>query len=809
MSLGQDLRFALRGFRRNPAFTALALATLAIGIGANTAIFSVVNAVMLRPLPYERPEQLVHLFRTQRPIERAMFSLPAFRDLAGQQKVFQSFAAHHGVTFNLTGSGQSERLVGRCVTAEFFPLFGVRPALGRFLQAADDQPGSPGAAVISHGLWQRRFGGVARVIGQPIVINGGTTTIVGVAPPQFRFPEDVEIWTPARLAAQQRGRGDNFLRIVARLRDGVSPAQAAAQMNQIAAALALQYPANHQELSILIAPMLQDQVRNIRWALWILLGAVGVVLLIACANVASLLLARATVRQREFAVRAALGAGGWRIARQLLIECLLLGVGGGALGILLALWGLETLMAFAPADLPRAADIGVDRWVLGFTVLVSLLTGTLFGLAPAWQAARANHGEALKQGGRTVAGGGKHASLRRALVVVEIALSLVLLVGAGLLIGSVRRLLAVSPGFETAHLLTAQIAYPRRASAATKSDVVIRQRAERIAFVRALEQAAAAVPGVEAVGAISDLPVTGDGAWNGSFKIEGAPDIEWATAPVADRRFVTPSYFSAAGIPLLRGRNFSDADGPEVAERLPILINETLARRFFPGQDPVGKRLLVMDGPNEIVGVVGDARQWGPARPTTPDVYFSLRQRPGSPELALVVRTTADPASLAGPLRRALEAIAPDAPVFRMRTMKQVVATAVAQERFNMIAMATFAGLALLLALVGLYGVMSYSVAQRVHEIGVRVALGAQTRDVLRLVVGQAMRLALLGVILGLAASSALAGLLEKMLFGVAPHDPLTFGGVALLLIVVALLASYLPARRAARVDPMVALRAD
>jgi predicted permease len=805
MSLGQDIRFALRGFRRNPAFTALALATLAIGIGANTAIFSVVNAVMLRPLPYQRPEQLVHVFRTQRPIERAMFSIPTFRDLAGQQKVFQTFAAHHGITFNLTGSGQSERLVGRCVTGEFFSLFGVRPALGRFLQAADDQPGSPGAAVISHGLWQRRFGGVASVIGQPIVINGGTTTIVGVAPPQFRFPEDVEIWTPARLAAQQRGRGDNFLRIVARLRDGVAPPQAAAQMNQIAAALAQQYPANHQELSILVAPMLQDQVRDIRWALWILLGAVGVVLLIACANVASLLLARATVRQREFAVRAALGAGGWRIARQLLIECLLLGVGGGALGILLALWGLETLMAFAPADLPRAADIGVDRWVLGFTVLVSLLTGTLFGLAPAWQAARANHGEALKQGGRTVAGGGRYASLRRALVVAEIALSLVLLVGAGLLIGSVRRLLAVGPGFETAHLLTAQVAYPRRASRAGAAAA----RAERIAFVRALEQAAAAVPGVSAVGAISDLPGTGDSAWNGNFKIEGAPDIEWATAPVADRRFVTPSYFSAAGIPLLRGRNFSDADGPEVAERLPILINETLARRFFPGQDPVGKRLLVMDGPNEILGVVGDARQGGPARPTTPDVYFSLRQRPGSPELALVVRTTADPASLAGPLRRALEAIAPDAPVFRMRTMKQVVATAVAQERFNMIAMATFAGLALLLALVGLYGVMSYSVAQRVHEIGVRVALGAQTRDVLRLVVGQGMRLALLGVILGLAASSALAGLLEKMLFGVAPHDPLTFGVVALLLIGVALLASYLPARRAARVDPMVALRSE
>ena len=809
MGLGQDLRFALRGFRRNRAFTALVVATLAIGIGANTAIFSVVNAVLLRPLPYKKPDQVVHVFRTQPPVERAMFSIPAFRDLAGQQQVFQGFAAHAGITFNLTGAGETERLAGRTVTGDFFALFGVSPALGRFLEPADDRPGSPRVAVISHGLWQRRFGGASDVIGRSVSLNGASATIVGVAPRQFRFPETVEVWTPARLDAEQRGRGDNFLRIVARLRDDVPLAQAAAQMDQLAGVLAREHPENHLQLSILLARVQQDEVRNVRGTLWLLLGAVGVVLLIACANVASLLLARAADREREFAVRTAIGAGSWRIIRQLLIESAMLSLAGGALGVLLALWGLDSLLALAPRNLPHVDDIGVDARVLGFSLVLSLLTGVLFGLAPAWQMARADHHQALKQGGRAVAGGARQASLRRTLVVTEIALSLVLLVGAGLLIGSVRRLLAVNPGFPTAHLLAAQVAYPRRVTAGDPPDLAQRIRRERTAFVRALEEAAAAVPGVEAVGLINDLPVTGDNAMSGNFKIEGQPDIEWATAPTAERRFVTPRYFAALGIPLLKGRPFSDGDTPEARDRLPILINEALARRFFAGRDPIGQRLLVMDGPNEIIGVVGDARQWGLARATTPDVYFSLRQRTGNPEVSVLVRTATAPAAVAEALRRALQSVAPDAPIFKVRTMNQVVAASVAQERFNTIVMTAFAGLAVLLALVGLYGLMSHAVAQRAHELGVRVALGAQAGDVVKLVVGQGMRLALVGVGLGLVAAWALAGLLDRLLFGVEARDPQTFAVVALLLVAVALLASYLPARRAARIDPMTALRAE
>ena len=808
---GQDLRFALRGLRGNPGFTLLAVATLAIGIGANSAVFSVVNAVLLRPLPYHRPERLVHVFRMQPPVERALVSVPLFRDLAAQQKVFDGFAAHYGITFNVTGAGEPERVVGRCVTAGFFPLFGVTPRRGRFLQEEDDRADSPRVAVISHGLWQRRFGG-AEVVGQTMVLNGAPVTIVGVAPPQFRFPPEVEVWTPARLAGETRGRGDNFLRMAARLAGGVDGAQATAQLDQIAAALARQYPGNHAQLRLLVSPMLEEQVRNVRRALWILLAAVGAVLLIACANVASLLLARSLVRQREFAVRAALGASGWRIARQLLTESWLLGLASGAAGILLAAWGLEALVALAPPTLPRDADVGVDGRVLAFTLVASLLTGTVFGLAPAWQIARARSSETLKEGARTIAGTRRQAALRRALVVGEVALAVVLLVGAGLLIGSMRRLLAVDPGFETTHLLTAELAYPRRLAPAPvgeaqQQELVQRTRRERTELVRRVEAAVAALPGVQGVGLINDLPVTGDNAMSGNFKIEGAPDIDWATAPTAERRFVTPGYFAAIGIPLLRGRQFGDGDSPDTVARLPILINDTLARRFFPGQDPVGRRLLVMDGPNEIVGVVGDARQWGLGRATTPDVYFSLRQRTGNPEVSLVVRTAADPAELAAPLRRALHDVAADAPVFRVRTMREVVSASVGQERFNVIVMGAFAAFALLLTAVGLYGTMSHFVAQRTQEIGVRVALGAQTGEVLRMILGQGMRWTLLGLGLGLVAASVLTRAMARLLFGVRPGDPLTLALVALVLTLVALLASYLPARRAAGTPPLVALR--
>jgi putative ABC transport system permease protein len=798
--LAKDLRFAARVLRRSPAFTATAVITVALGIGATTAIFSVLNAVVLRPLPFDRPERLVHVFRMQPPVSRALVSVPTYRDLVARQRGFEVLAARQFVPLNLTGVDRAERLAGWRVTPDFFALFGARPARGRLLEPADDQPGSPAVAVISDGLWRRRFGGPAgpEVIGRRIALDGQSHTVVGVAPPALRAAsaQEVDLWTPARLGASTRERGDNFLRMIGRLRDGVTVEGAMAQLDHVAAGLAREHPGNHAELTFLVAPMLADQVREVKTVLWLLLAGVLLVLLIACANVANLLLARATVRQRELAVRAALGAGRWRLAQQLLTESLLLAVVGGAVGVLAAHWGVEALLALAPPSLPRAAEVDIDGRVLAFSLGLALVTGVVFGLAPAWRLGRLGFERSLKEDGRGVAGRRVGSRLRRALVVTELALSLVLLAGAGLAFGSVRRLLAVDPGFDPGPLLAANISYPREET--------------RAQFLRAVVERVAALPGVASVGVINDLPVTGASAMSGNFQVQGAPRVNWATAPVADKRFVTPAYFRTMGIPLRAGRTFGDRDGRPAGEGAPILINETLARRFFPGQDPLGKRLLVQ-GVNEIIGVVGDVRQRGLARATTPDVYFSLWQLPGTSEVSLLVRAAAggDPAALAPAVRRAVEEVDPTAPVSRIRTMDEVVATSIGQERFTLVLLAAFALVALALAAIGLYGVMAYQVAARAREMGVRLALGAQSGDVLGLVIGQGLRLTALGVAIGLAAALGLGRLLARLFFGVQPVEPATLAAVAALLMAVALAACYLPARRATRVDPLVVLREE
>jgi putative ABC transport system permease protein len=808
-TLWQDIRFGARMLLKNPGFTVIAVLALALGIGANTAIFSVVNAVLLRPLPYSDPDRLVHVLRTQPPIMRGPISRPAFLEWRAQQKVFQEIAAYYFETYNLTGVEQAERISGVRVTEGFFSLFGVSAAQGRFFLPTDDQVGAGHTAVISHGMWQRRFGSDPALIGKTVALNGEAYTVVGIAPPSFNFPGRTEIWIPAVIAEDKRERGTNYLKIIGRLKDGVSVEEAQAQMNQIASIQAQQYPENDTNLRVTISPLLEDQVRGIRSVLMILLGAVGVVLLIACANVANLLLARATSRQKEIAVRTALGASRWRIIRQLLTESTLLALLGGGLGIFLAMWGVNLLVSLAPSSIPRVKEVGLDQWVLGFTMLISVFTGIVFGLAPALQSSRANLNEMLKEGARGTATTSPHkAWLRRALVVSEIALSFILLISAGLLIESIRRLSEVNPGFNPQNLLTANVSFPRKPPSPDDETEagMVRQAQEGANFLAEVQGRIQSLPGVQAVGAINDLPVSGQGSVNGDFNIEGRPKFKSGEAPVAEYRLITPNYFRAIGIPLLQGRVFTDSDKPQ--DQFPIMINETLAKRFFPEGDALGKRLLVMnDEPHEIIGVVGDARQWGLDQPPDPEIYASYTQISFGAGTTLVIRTNVEPASLGEGVRRSVREVNADAPVSTVQTMMQVMAVSTAQRRFNTILMTIFAAVALLMATIGLYGVISYSVAQRTQEIGIRMALGAQAGNVLRMVLWSGLKLALAGVVFGLIASLAVTRVLVSMLYGVSATDPLILLGGSLFLAVIALLACYIPARRATRIDPMTALR--
>jgi putative ABC transport system permease protein len=810
-TLWQDIRYGFRSLRKTPGFTIVAILTLALGIGANSAIFSVVNGVLLKPLPYVEADRLMYAYRTQPPIGRGPVSPAAWLDFETQQQVFDVFAGYFGQSANISNDGGTERVAGQRVTGRFFELFGLKPLHGRFLQPSDDQPDSSPVVVLSHALWAERFGGDPAAVGRTLKINGETHVVIGVAPPQLNFPRSTtQLWTPAVLKAKSDDRGNNSILMVGRLKPDVSLEQAQTQMNQIANALAQQYPDNHAKLSVQIAPWLSEQVRDVRSILWILLGAVGLVLLIACANVANLQLVRSAARRREFAIRTALGAGRWRIIRQLATESLLLSAVGGVLGAAAAEAGAKALILLSPPSLPRLQEVVVDGRTLGFTALIALLTGLIFGFAPAWQSADVTLHRTLKEDAR---GQSRRGWVQRGLIVGETALALALMIGSSLLIATMQQLLAVNPGFETAHLLTADISYPRNRSEAEQDKLAgtnagrIQIANETTDFLRALEEKVAALPGVQAVGVTNRLPLVG-GGYNGDVSVAGQPKPKPGESPIAEFRTVSPAYFQAIGVPLLKGETFSGRETPQTPEN--ILINESLARAFFPNEDPIGKTLQVLnDKPHEIIGVVGDAKQYGLNELSSPEIYFANRQSALGDSLTLVVRTQGEPSTLAPSVRRAVREVNADAPIFRIRTMTEVIASSVGSQSFTASLMAAFALSALFLSTIGLYGVVAYSVTQRTNEIGVRLALGAQVGDILRLVLAYGMKLATLGVCIGLAAAFGLTRLLEGLLFGVTPTDPFTFIAIPIVLIGITLFACWIPARRATKIDPMIALRQE
>ena len=800
-SFWQDLRYGARMLLKKPGFTLVAIATLSLGIGANTAIFSVINGVLLSGLPYPQPEQLamVWLDNRRQGIPDDITSYPNFVDWRDRNKTFQGMAGMTSSNLHLTGVGEPEEIRAATVSINFFQVVGVGPALGRGFTAEEERPGSDRVVILSNALWQRRFGGDPGILNKTISLSGISNTVLGIMPPGFQFPENTDMWRPmAPTDGMRSARFSFFLPVIGRLKPGVTRAQAQADLDVIANQIEQQFP-DMAGYGVNVVPVLEQTVGAIRRTLMILFLAVILVLLIACANVANLLLARAAGRRREVALRAALGAGRWRIVRQLLTENMLLAALGGALGVLLAWWGLRLLVDLSPANIPRLENIRLDGRVLWFTLGLSLLTGLIFGLAPALQTTQLKLSETLNEGGRSGAGGRSARLIRGGLVVVEVALTLVLLVGAGLLIRSFWRLQQVDPGFKTDHVLTLRLSLPR--SRYTEG-------AQAVSFFERLQERLGALPGVVAVSATTDIMLQRL-ATSSSFTIENRPrdPSELSLELPFDR--VLPNYFQTMGIQLLLGRAFTAQDGrdsPRVA-----IVNETFVKRYFPNADPIGKRFTFGDaGPDTqwiaIVGVVRDSKRQGVDQPIRIESFMPLAQMPAR-SMEVVLRTTGDPLALGNAARGAVWSLDRDLPIPRMQTLEQNLSTRVAQRRLNMLLLGLFASVALVLSAVGIYGVMNYAVTQRTSEIGIRVALGAQTRDVLRLVVGEGMILALAGVVFGLVMTFALTRLMASLLFGVSATDPLTFAAIAALLFGVALLACWIPARRATEVDPMVALR--
>jgi putative ABC transport system permease protein len=785
---------------RNPGFTIVAVLALTLGIGADSAIFSVVNAVLLRPLPYPESERLVILRERSPQLEGMSVAYPNFIDWREQNSTFENIGVFRRQSFNLTGNGEPERLVGSQVSAEVFAAVKVNAARGRVFTNDEDKPGATPVVVLSHGLWQRRFGGNPNILDQTLTLDGRRFTVIGIMPSDFQFPRaGTELWTPVGQASKDPGwenRGNHpGLAGIARLKPGVTAAQAREDMEVVAANLERQYPDSNTGSRVTITPALETAIRGIRTALLVLLGAVAFVLLIACANVANLLLARATTRQKEIAIRTALGASRGRIIRQLLTESILLSVAGGALGLLLARWGVKLIVAISPNSIPRATEIDLDGRVVAFTVGISLFTGIIFGLVPALQSSKPDLNETLKDAGR-----GSTASrhlFRSGLVVSEVALTLVLLIGAGLMIRSFYRLQQVDPGFNYDHLLTFNVSLPPKKYPEDQ---------QKINFYEQLTEKLRALPGVQTVGVSSGLPL-GNNGWQTSFRVEGQPEPEPGHTPLTEACIATPDYFQAMGIPLLKGRTFSEQDvkdSPHVT-----LIDEEFARRYWPGEEAVGKNIKTgrNDPPITVIGIVRRVKMDGLNEDSNRvQSYFPFRQLPNG-GMTVVIKTANDPMGIVSAARQQVLQIDPDQPVYGVNTMEQLRADSIAPDRLTLMLLASFAAVALILAGVGIYGVMAYSVTQRTHEIGIRMALGARQSDVLGMVIRQGMKLAVVGLAIGLLGAWLATRAMASLLFGVSATDPMTFAVISLVLAGVALGACFVPARRATKVDPMVALR--
>lgn len=797
-TLLRDVRYGMRSLFKRPGFTAVALIALALGIGANTAIFSLVNAVLLQPLPFNEPDRLVWMWGNIRNGgNRASVSPLDFVDYRNQNTTFQNFAAAISIPLpvNLTGGGEPERLTGASVTGDYFQALGVQPAIGRMFQLENEKTGQDQVTVLSYALWQKRFGGDPGVVNKTITLDGKSFAVLGVMPKNFSFPGVTELWVPMNFDSRpgMKQRKAHFLRPIGRLKPGVSMAQAQADTDNIARRLEEQYPDTNTGWNLRLVSLRDQLIGNTKPTLFILFGAVGFVLLIACANVANLLLVRAATREREIALRTALGAGRWRIVRQMMTESVLLALVGGTLGALLAIWGVELLVILSGDSIPATAQVRIDANVLGFTLLISLVTGVLFGLAPALRTMKLNLSESLKEGGRSGSEGPQRNRTRSVLVVLESAVAVVLLVGAGLLVRSLLRLQNTDPGFDARNVLTMRVDLPEQKYGEDE---------QTANFYQQLEARVGSLPGVETVGMISELPMSGQPN-DMPYTVEGRPPSSPDDGFDHDFRRININYFKAMRIPLLRGRNFTEQEVRQGAKVL--IVSDLLVQEVFPNEDPIGKRLVMAMGntPFEIIGVVGDLRHRALEIEPAPIMYMPRWDQ----WMNLVIRTQNNPASFAAAVRRKIHEIDRDQPVAAVKTMEDWLATSTSGPRYRTTLIGLFALLALVLASTGIYGVMSYSVTQRTHEIGVRMALGARQFDVLKLVVGQGMLLVVMGVGLGLVGAFALTRVMSSLLFGVTARDPLTFAVVSIVLALVALIACYIPAYRASKVDPLVALR--
>jgi putative ABC transport system permease protein len=803
--LRQDLAYAVRRLVKAPAFTLIAVATLALGIGANSAIFSVVSAVLLRPLPYDEPDRLVQVAQTWQGKATGIYSPQNFLDVAAEAQSFESMAAIDAGGITLTGNGAAARVEGAEVSASFFEVLRARPALGRGFEPNENEPGHAKATVLGHELWRSRFGADPGLVGRTVQLNREPYLVVGVAPKGFAFPEGAQIWTPIEYDPRFRSnsRGAWYLGVIARLKPGASVMGAREEVATIAARLAREYPEANEGVGGTVTLLHETLVGRSRPALLVLLGAVGLVLLIACVNVANLLLARMAARETELAVRSALGAGRGRLMRQLLTESVVLAALGGLAGLLLASLFLDSLLALQPEGVARIKEVRIDRAVVAFSAALSLATGLLFGVFPALQVTRGTTAPALREAGRGVLSG-RGSRLRAGLVVGQMALAMVLLAGAGLLVRSFYGLVRVDPGFRPESALTFRLSLPEQAYPSEE---------RRAVFFDEVLTRLAALPAVRSTAAVTNLPLGGT-QFNISFEVAGRPPAPPAQQPSLEVRVATAGYFELMGIPIRRGRRFERRDGPESPQV--VVLNESAVEAFFSGEDPLGKRITLGLGREEgkprpggeVVGIVGDVRERSLSQKAPPTIYLPYAQLPFS-SMNVLLRSAVPPRTLVPAVEAAVHGLDPELPVAGMRTLEEVVGRSVSEPRFYTILLGIFAVVALLLSALGIFGVLSFAVVQRHREIGIRVALGAHPADVLRMVLGRALGLVALGVSVGLFGALALSRTVRSLLFNLSPTDPATFGAVAVLLTLVALLASYLPARRATRVDPLEALRSE